>query len=107
MCGACGRPHDPDGARVAGPRRRAAVARAATRLDGAATPRVTVRPMPGGWTVARPTGRTVVVSTLADLVDVLAPADPGAARRVLLAAADRATGTGESGREALQNSLTR
>ncbi len=69
MCGACGAPpRDPDGHLVAGPRRRTAVARA---LD-AACPALTVRAVPGGWTVATRTGRTAVCRTLAALLDAVA-----------------------------------
>jgi hypothetical protein len=70
MCGACGGPPpDPAGALVAGPVRRAAVARAV----GAACPAVRVRAIPGGWTVATRTGRTTVCRTLDALVGAVAP----------------------------------
>ncbi|MER5671402.1 hypothetical protein [Pseudonocardia alni] len=94
MCGACGRPHDPDGALVAGPRRRAAVAAAATRLvrapaaDGPGRGGgVRVRAVPGGWTVTAPTGRGTVARTLGQLVDALHAGDRAAVRDALLAAA--------------------
>lgn len=78
MCGACGGPPpDPAGALVAGPRRRAAVARAV----GAACPGVTVRAVPGGWTVATRTGRTTVCGTVAALVAAVAPHARASGRR--------------------------
>jgi hypothetical protein len=68
MCGGCGgAPLDPFGALVAGPSRRAAVARAV----GRAAPTLSVRPVPGGWTVALPTGRTTVCRTLEALLDAV------------------------------------
>jgi hypothetical protein len=70
MCGACGGPPpDPAGALVAGPLRRAAVARAVDAVCAG----VTVRAVPGGWTVATRTGRTTVCRTLAALVTAAAP----------------------------------
>ncbi len=87
MCGACGGPPpDPDGARVAGPRRRAAVARA---VQDARTGLV-VRAVPGGWTVATRTGRTRVARTLDELLAAAAPdGDRAGLRDRALAAADR------------------
>ena len=84
MCGACGRPHDPDGARVSGPRRRAAVARAVQ----AARAGLVVRAVPGGWTVATRTGRVRVARTLDELLDAVAPAGQraGIRERALTAA---------------------
>lgn len=68
MCGACGGPPpDPHGALVAGPRRRAAVA----LLVG--SPGLSVRAVPGGWTVARRTGATTVCRTLAALLAATTP----------------------------------
>ncbi len=70
MCGACGgAPPDPAGPLVAGPHRRAAVARTAT----AASRGVTVRAVPGGWTVATRSGRTTVCRTLDALVTAVVP----------------------------------
>lgn len=70
MCGACGgAPPDPAGSRVAGPHRRAAVARTVT----AASHGVTVRAVPGGWTVATRSGRTTVCRTLDALVTAVLP----------------------------------
>jgi hypothetical protein len=70
MCGACGGPPpDPAGALVAGPRRRAAVARAVA----SACPGLTVRAVPGAWTVSTRTGRTTVCRTLDALVVTAAP----------------------------------
>lgn len=70
MCGACGGPPpDPDGAKVAGPRRRAAVA----RVVGARCPTLRVRAIPGGWTVATRTGATTVCRTLAALLAATTP----------------------------------
>jgi hypothetical protein len=86
MCGACGRPHDPDGARVAGPRRRAAVARAVQGVGSG----LVVRAMPGGWTIATRTGRTRVARTLDELLDVVAASGTdrdGVRQRALAAAA--------------------
>jgi hypothetical protein len=88
MCGGCGgAPLDPFGSLVAGPSRRAAVARAV----GRAAPALTVRPVPGGWTVGHPTGRTTVCRTLEALLDaVVTHAD--ASRGVVREAALRAAG---------------
>jgi hypothetical protein len=70
MCGACGGPPpDPAGALVAGPRRRAAVARAVASV----CPALTVRAVPGAWTVATRTGRTTVCRTFDALVAAAAP----------------------------------
>ena len=52
---------------VAGPRRRAAIAAAATRLG----PRLSVRVAARAWTVAERTGRVTVCRTFAELLDVL------------------------------------
>jgi len=52
---------------VAGPRRRAAIAAAATRLS----PRLRVRVAERAWTVAERTGRVTVCRTFDDLLDVL------------------------------------
>lgn len=86
MCGACGSPRDPDGARVAGPRRRAAVARAVQ----AGRAGLVVRAVPGGWTVAARTGRTRVARTLDELLDAVGSTGPGL-RATALAAADGAS----------------
>jgi hypothetical protein len=88
MCGGCGgAPVDPFGARVAGPSRRAAVARAV----GARAPALTVRAVPGAWTVGHATGRTTVCRTLEALLDaVVRHADTG--RRDLCDAALSAAG---------------
>ncbi|MBW0105343.1 hypothetical protein [Pseudonocardia sp. KRD291] len=70
MCGACGgAPPDPFGARVAGPRRRAAVA----RVVDARLPNARVRAVPGGWTVSGRTGRVRVCRTLDELIGAAAP----------------------------------
>lgn len=86
MCGACGgAPPDPFGARVAGPRRRAVVARA---VEGSSTG-LRVRAVPGGWTVSTRTGRVVVARTLDELLAAGAPApDREGMRTAVLAAAD-------------------
>jgi hypothetical protein len=69
MCGACGAgPDEPMAALVAGPRRRAAIAEAATRLS----PRLRVRVAARAWTVAERTGRVTVCRTFEELIDVLA-----------------------------------
>jgi hypothetical protein len=98
MCGACGAPPpDPAGALVAGPLRRAAVARAVA----AACPGLTVQAVPGGWTVATRTGRTTVCRTL----DALArEAGPYAASTTLVVAPARAdaAGAAEAALEALR-----
>ena len=88
MCGACGGPPpDPDGARVAGPRRRAAVARAVQ----AAGSGLVVRAVPGGWTVSTRTGATRVARTLDELLDAAGPArDRDGLRARALAAAGKA-----------------
>jgi len=86
MCGACGGPPpDPDGARVSGPRRRAAVARAVQ----AAGSGLVVRAVPGGWTVSTRTGRTRVARTLDELLDAAGTAAEraGLRDRALAAAA--------------------
>lgn len=83
MCGACGGPPpDPHGALVAGPRRRAAVA----RLVGG--PGVTVRAVSGGWTVASRTGATTVCRTLTALLVATTPERerPALLRRITAAA---------------------
>lgn len=68
MCGACGAgPDEPMAALVAGPRRRAAIAAAATRLS----PRLRVRVAARAWTVAERTGRVTVCRTFAELLDAL------------------------------------
>jgi hypothetical protein len=86
MCGACGAPPpDPAGALVAGPRRRAAVA----RVVAAICPDVTVRAVPGGWTVATRTGRTTVCPTLDALVVAAAPHAPHAVLDAVRAASDQ------------------
>jgi hypothetical protein len=86
MCGACGAPPpDPAGALVAGPRRRAAVA----RVVAAECPGVTVRAVPGGWTVATRTGRTTVCRTLDALVAAAAPHAPRAVLDAVRAASDQ------------------
>jgi hypothetical protein len=95
MCGACGAPPpDPAGALVSGPRRRAAVARAVA----AACPGITVRAVPGGWTVATRTGRTTVCRTLGALVAAAAPHVRGAGQEAVLAAVSAAPDPG-GGRE--------
>jgi hypothetical protein len=85
MCGACGgAPPDPAGPRVAGPHRRAAVARTFT----AASHGLTVRAVPGGWTVATRSGRTTVCRTLDGLVAAVLPhvaADSPAAVQAIVA----------------------
>jgi hypothetical protein len=53
---------------VAGPRRRAAIASAATRLN----PRLRIRVAARAWTVAERTGRVTVCRTFGELLDVLA-----------------------------------
>ena len=69
MCGACGAPPDePMAALVSGPRRRIAIAAAATRL----CPRLRIRVAARAWTVAERTGRVTVCRTFAELLDVLA-----------------------------------
>jgi hypothetical protein len=55
-------------AQVAGPRRRAAIAAAATRLS----PRLRIRVASRAWTVAERTGRVTVCRTFGELLDVLA-----------------------------------
>jgi hypothetical protein len=68
MCGACGAgPDEPMAAQVTGPRRRAAIAAAATRL----TPRLRIRVAERAWTVAERTGRVTVCRTFGELLDVL------------------------------------
>lgn len=86
MCGACGGlPPDPVGARVAGPRRRAAVARQVESLSRG----LRVRAVPGGWTVSERTGRVAVARTLDELLAAGVPArERGAMRTAALAAAD-------------------
>ncbi|RZT88612.1 hypothetical protein EV383_5556 [Pseudonocardia sediminis] len=93
MCGGCGGPPpDPDGARVAGPRRRAAVARAVNAARGDSA----VRAIPGGWTVSGRTGRVTVARTLDELLTAATPPTaatlPAAAilRSAALTAADSA-----------------
>ncbi|WP_457145569.1 hypothetical protein [Mycobacterium sp. URHB0021] len=54
-------------AQVAGPRRRAAIAAAATRLS----PGLRIRVAERMWTVAERTGRVTVCRTFGDLLDVL------------------------------------
>ncbi|GAB3192741.1 hypothetical protein GCM10027261_06240 [Geodermatophilus arenarius] len=76
MCGACGPGPAEDWASpvLGSPAARSAAA----AVVGAAAPRgVRVRAVPGGWTVARPTGGTTVAGTLTRLVEAAA-ADPGA-----------------------------
>jgi hypothetical protein len=68
MCGACGAgPDEPMAAHVAGPRRRAAIAAAATRLS----PQLRIRVAERAWTVAERTGRVTVCRTFGDLLDAL------------------------------------
>lgn len=68
MCGACGAgPDEPMAALVAGPRRRAAIASAATRLS----PRLRIRVAARAWTVAEHNGRVTVCRTFEELLDVL------------------------------------
>jgi hypothetical protein len=68
MCGACGvGPDEPMAAQVAGPRRRAAIAAAATRLS----PRLRIRVAERAWTVAERTGRVTVCRTFGELLDAL------------------------------------
>ncbi|MBB5161416.1 hypothetical protein [Mycobacterium sp. AZCC_0083] len=55
-------------AQVAGPRRRAAIAAAATQLS----PRLRIRVASRAWTVAERTGRVTVCRTFGELLDVLA-----------------------------------
>ncbi|MEN3299555.1 hypothetical protein [Pseudonocardia sp.] len=85
MCGACGgAPPDPAGPRVAGPHRRAAVARIFT----AASHGLAVRTVPGGWTAATRSGRTTVCRTLDGLVAAVLPhvaTDSTAALQALVA----------------------
>lgn len=84
MCGACGGPPpDPFGARVSGPRRRAAVARVV-----AARTRASVRAVPGGWTVTGRTGRVSVARTLDELLAAVGPSAAAPLRAAVLAAAD-------------------
>jgi hypothetical protein len=78
MCGGCGgAPPDQYGDLVAGPLRRALVA----RTVGRSVPALAVRAVPGGWTVSRPTGGATVCRTLDGLLDavqghaVVGPAD--------------------------------
>jgi len=93
MCGACGGgPPDPDGALVAGPRRRAEVA----RLVGGRYPALTVRAVPGGWTVATRTGRATVHRTLTDLL-AAAPAVDRAGLRAVIVARAECSAAGEGG----------
>jgi hypothetical protein len=54
-------------AQVAGPRRRAAIAAAATRLN----PRLRIRVAERAWTVAERTGRVTVCRTFGELLDAL------------------------------------
>jgi hypothetical protein len=54
-------------AQVAGPRRRAAIAAAATRLS----PRLRIRVAERAWTVAERTGRVTVCRTFGELLDAL------------------------------------
>jgi hypothetical protein len=69
MCGACGSgPDEPMAAQVAGPRRRAAIAAAATRLS----PRLRIRVAARAWTIAERTGRVTVCRTFEELLEVLA-----------------------------------
>ncbi|MCV7011079.1 hypothetical protein [Mycolicibacterium madagascariense] len=77
-------PDEPMAALVAGPRRRIAVAAAASRLS----PRLRVRVAARAWTVAERTGRVTVCRTFAELLDVLA--DRGVSRAVAEAALLRA-----------------
>ncbi|MGY1782002.1 hypothetical protein [Geodermatophilus sp. SYSU D01036] len=76
MCGACGAGPAED---WASPVLGSSAARSAVAaVVGAAAPRgVRVRPVPGGWTVARPTGGATVAGTVTRLVEAVA-ADPGA-----------------------------
>src|SRR5438067_1733939 len=68
MCGACGAgPDEPMATLVAGPRRRAAIAMAATQIS----PRLRIRPAARAWTVAERTGRVTVCRTFEELLDVL------------------------------------
>jgi hypothetical protein len=83
MCGACGGPPpDPAGALVAGPRRRAAVARTVASM----CPGLVVRAVPGAWTVSTRTGRTTVCRTLDALVATAARAGEAEPTEVLAAA---------------------
>jgi len=89
MCGGCGgAPPDPYGDLVAGPLRRALVARTVERSVRA----LGVRAVPGGWTVSRPTGGATVCRTLDALLDAVQErADVGRSdlrSRVLSALAD-------------------
>ncbi|MGY1732927.1 hypothetical protein ACI798_15515 [Geodermatophilus sp. SYSU D01045] len=76
MCGACGAGTAED---WASPVLGSSAARAAVAaVVGTAAPRgVRVRPVPGGWTVGRPTGGTTVAGTVTRLVEAAA-ADTGA-----------------------------
>jgi hypothetical protein len=68
MCGGCGTgSFDELGSVVAGPRRRAAVAAAATTLVRGLRVRVADR----AWTVSERTGKVTVCRTVEDLVDVI------------------------------------
>lgn len=68
MCGGCaGAPPDWAAELVAGPRRRAAVARRMSTMLS----RDRVAAIPSGWTVSAPTGSTVVCRTYDELVAVV------------------------------------
>lgn len=70
---------------MAGPRRRAAVARTVNAARGDAA----VRVVPGGWTVSGRTGRVVVARTLDALLAAGAPTpELATVRAAALAAAD-------------------
>ena len=89
MCGACGAgPPDDMAAFVSGPRRRAAIAAAATRHARGLRIRVVDR----AWTVAQPTGKVTVCRTFDQLLDELTGrgVDRPALRSALLDAAGSA-----------------
>lgn len=86
MCGACGAgPPDDMAAFVSGPRRRAAIAAAASKHVGGVRIRVADR----AWTVAQPTGKVTVCRTFDQLLDELTGrcVDRRVLRSVLLDAA--------------------
>lgn len=80
---------DPDGLRVLGPRRRAAVARAVNAVVRG----VEVTAFGHGWTVSTVSGHITLCHTLDDLLDVVAePRERELLRSTALAAADASAG---------------
>ncbi|KQP27820.1 hypothetical protein [Aeromicrobium sp. Leaf272] len=87
MCGACH--HVAADPRVAGPQRREAAAAAVTALTGLA-----VRPAIGVWTVASPTGRQQVCSSLEELAATASDLSGVSSHRIAEAALDAAADQG-------------